>query len=91
MIEHAMWKRDGTNMELEYNWEPLAVSPVQLLSMLLAKIGAQATAGMGADNKPAFAVAIPAWMGKAQRQALRDAATIAGLAPPRVSVVTVQV
>jgi len=72
---------DGKNnplIEIEYKGETKKFTPIEISSMVLQKMKNVAEEYLGHEVKKAV-VTVPAYFNDAQRQATKDAATIAGL------------
>eukprot|EP01043_Picozoa_sp_COSAG02_P028103 COSAG02_NODE_1689_length_11307_cov_50.624911_4_plen_1205_part_00 len=69
--------------QVEYKREPRTFTPEEISSMVLTKMKETAEAYLG-DVVPNAVITVPAYFNDAQRQATKDAATIAGLNTLRI-------
>ncbi|KAG8952273.1 70-kilodalton heat shock protein [Tulasnella sp. 408] len=69
---------DKPMIEIEYRGETKTFSPVEISSMILTKMKETAESYLGGTVKDAV-VTVPAYFNDSQRQATKDAGTIAGL------------
>ena len=71
-------EKNKPKISVEYKGEQKDYSPEEISSMVLTKMKETAETYLGKDVKDAV-ITVPAYFGDAQRQATKDAATIAGL------------
>ena len=74
---------DKPYIEVEYLGERKTFSPEEISSMLLQKMKAIAEAYLG-QNVDSAVITVPAYFNDSQRQATKDAGTIAGLSVKRI-------